>query len=437
MRASFIPLLLIACSETGLSISEEPDVPDEPVPPEPADVAVTPGAVDLGVVCGGEQAEVTVANVGGSPLTVLGLEIGGAGWSATLPQLPAILEPAASLAVPLRAGDGEGTLRVVTDDPETPTIDVPLSARQNTPPTLAVTPPDGSWILAPGGTSPLVAAVVDPDQPAAELTTSWTSSVDGPLGDVQVGDDGTAVYGWVAEARTVGPHDLTVEVVDACDARATLTVPLCQNQGYIADELDLRSWNFEGSARWDTTRDVVSLTPASLSQAGTAFQTSSTIDASNVDIRFRFYMGGGTGADGLSLTVLDAARMTSFVGELGGGIGYAGLPGFSVEVDTYFNGGVDPTSAHHVSLHLDGNQGRVIAWAALPKMDDARWHDMRVTVDGDRVVVEIDGTVHLDTVVADLAPFEGYIGFTGATGALTNEHLIDALRVERFVCDEA
>ena len=38
--------------------------------------------------------------------------------------------------------------------------------------------------------------------------------------------------------------------------------------------------------------------------------------------------------------------------------------------------------------------------------------------------------------VPELRSFPAYVGFTAATGAATNYHLINALQVEEFVCEE-
>lgn len=430
MRALPLLMLLAGCSETGLSTLDE-----QSSPAGSPQVAVEPEVVALGVICTDDQADVEVRNVGQGPLTLLEVQV-DAGWTAQATELPTQLDPGVATTVRISGGRGPGTLRVITDDPVRPTLDVPIEGQRNAPPEITLHPPDSGWTLPAGGSTRLLATVTDPDEPVEGLEISWSSSVDGPLGSSLASADGTATFDWLAEARSAGPHSLHVEVADSCDARGTDTADLCQNRGYIADELELHSWNFEGAARWDSTRDAVLLTPPLTYQVGSAFQTSETIDASNVDIRFKFYMGGGTGADGLSLTVLDVDRMTSFLGAAGGGIGYAGLPGFSIEVDTHYNSAVDPTRDHHISFHLDGNQAEVLAWASLPTMDDGRWRDMHVTVDGRKVTASIDGVTYIDQEFADLHPFEGYIGFTAATGSLTNDHLIGDLKVERFVCDE-
>jgi hypothetical protein len=52
------------------------------------------------------------------------------------------------------------------------------------------------------------------------------------------------------------------------------------------------------------------------------------------------------------------------------------------------------------------------------------------------MTVSIDGVVYIDVTIPELYPFDAYIGFTAATGAATNYHLVDALEVEAFVCDD-
>ena len=76
-------------------------------------------------------------------------------------------------------------------------------------------------------------------------------------------------------------------------------------------------------------------------------------------------------------------------------------------------------------------------WAALPEMEDGNWHRMAVSVSGTWMTVSIDGVTYIDQTVSQLSSFPAYVGFTAATGSLTNFHRIDALEVEEFICDEA
>ena len=433
-----------ACSDYGFKGQSEPsdagDVvdtgEDEPAEPVGAPLAVvSPNVVDLGVVCGVGTAEVIVENQGDADLKVTGIDTNHPDWSAAHDPLPKTLAPGATLAVTLQGEPVDTELVIQTDDPANPELRVPLSGTPDAPPTLSITNPVAGAVLEPGVVTDFQATVADDAGPAATVALEWRSDVDGLLSTDPADGAGVATLSWVAADRTSGGHVVTLSATDTCGNTVEADVTVCQNEGYLADSLDLSSWNFEGNAQWDSSNSWVQLTAPNTYESGTAFQTSATVDASNVQIEFEFYASGGTGADGLSLTALDSSRMTSFVGDAGGGIGYGGLPGWSIEVDTWYNGGDDLTEEDHVALHLDGVVGSPVVWAALPDMEDGSWHTMAVSVSGTWLTVEIDGTAWIYQDVPELTAFPAYVGFTAATGSVTNYHLIDALQVEEFVCD--
>ncbi len=437
MRATLLLLPLLGCTE--YTIEEEKDEPTfEDDPPGIPDVVVTPDAIDLGLVCGGAGAgTVTVSNEGSGDLAVRGAEITGTGWTVGEVALPATLATGESLEIPVSGGPGNAVLTVLTDDPDTPSIDVPLSVAADAPPTATILDPADGAVLAGDVTTLLNGVVTDDVDNPEILTVSWTSSVDGALTAVPPSSSGETSAPWDPAARTPGSHLVTLGVTDSCGQSASAWVNLCQDQGYAADNLDLSTWHFEGTSRYDSTNGWVELTSTGPYQTGTAFQVGSTVGADNMSIAFRFYVSGGSGADGISLTALDTTRMTSFVGDTGGGIGYAGLPGWSIEVDTWYNGEYgDPTADDHVSIHFDGQPFGPAAWSALPEMEDGGWHEMEVNVLAPHVTVSIDGVTYIDTDLGGFTSFPAYVGFTGATGASTNFHLIDALTVTRYVCEE-
>ena len=83
------------------------------------------------------------------------------------------------------------------------------------------------------------------------------------------------------------------------------------------------------------------------------------------------------------------SRETGFLGGTGCGIGYGGsadctagpaLPGWTLEIDTYYNGGVDPTGDDHLAFTFDGDVDAYKAWAPLPEMEDTGWHYVEVSV---------------------------------------------------------
>jgi hypothetical protein len=439
-----ILLALAGCNDYGFSGDKPVDEPTtettEPTEPPPRttpDVRVTPSSVDLGVVCDSALQLVEIHNDGDGPLTVIALSLSDPSFTlGSAPVLPSTVDPGSLMVVEVFGTAGDAVLRIETDDPDTPSVEVPLTAASDAPPLVTIDSPTGGTVLGIGEINTFYATVSDDADPTEALSIGWTSDVDGALGGAPADPTGVATLTWDGNARSSGPHVVTLTVQDSCEHRVDVAVPVCQNAGYTAESLDLKTWNFEGSARYDSSNGWIELTGPYTNQAGTAFQTVSTVDSTSIEIAFSFFVSGGSGADGISLTALDSTRMTSFVGSTGGGIGYAGLPGWSVEIDTWYNAEQnDPTPDDHVSVHIDGDANTVRAWSALPEMEDNRWHTMEVVVVGTHMTVAIDSVVYVDQDVPSLPSFPAYVGFTAATGAATNYHLIDALIVEGFVCE--
>ena len=405
------------------------------------DVVVDPESYSLAGICGSESTSLAVINVGLAPLDVFDVIVDGTGWSVDTSGLPASLDPGMSLELPVSAGPGTATLHVDTSDPDQSRVSVPAEATADEVPSISITSPIDGAILPVGGSS-LSATVADPEDALTALQVTWQSDIDGVFAVDFADASGVAAADW--SGRTAGPHTVTATVEDSCGNQAASAISVCQDEGYTADELDLSAWQFEGVAQWDTVNDWLQLTAADAYVVGSAFATDSVVSGGNVEIRFNFYIGDGTGADGISLTALDADRMTGFLGGAGCGIGYGGdaectagpaLPGWSIEVDTYYNGDVDPTENDHVMFTFDGDIDNVLLWAELPEMEDTGWHEMVVTVNDPNVRVEIDGVTYLDDAVSGYFGFPAYVGFTAGTGGLTNRHLIDSLEVTESVCD--
>ena len=212
---------------------------------------------------------------------------------------------------------------------------MPLAAVADLPPTLEIDPHHGRH-LDIGVVTTFEALVSDDADAPEDVSLVWRSDVVGLLGNDPADAAGLAALSWSATDRTSGGHTVSLTATDSCENAVTAEVVLCQNEGYLADNLDLSTWNFEGNAAWITADSWVQLTTRGTSQSGTAFQTAASVDAANVQIEFDVYASGGTGADGFHRPRRqphDGLRR-----QLGGGIGYGGLPGWSIEVDTYYNG---------------------------------------------------------------------------------------------------
>lgn len=446
MRRVALSLLLAGCSDYTLDKQDGPE-PAGDTGELPGDIDVTPGSVDAGILCVEESSSVLVTNRGGGDLTITGLRTRDGLWSVASGLVPTTLAPGDALEVPVSGGPPGDALVIESDDPDEPSVEVPISATADAAPTISITDPTTGDILPTTGDVSLAVEVVDDVDPPESLVVAWESDASGSIGAASPDSAGIATLAWASGDRDEGDQLLTATVTDTCGNTASTDLSVCQQAGYDADNLDLSSWTFSASASWDSSNGWVELTPAGQYLVGSAFQTGAPTTGDNVTIAFQFFVGDGTGADGFAVTALNIDEMGDTLGSAGGCLGYGygagceplkpALPGWTIEVDTFYNADIDPTQDDHVAFMFDGDQGSIEAWSALPEMEDTGWHTMEITVAAPRVTVSIDGTAYIDQDIAGDYAFPAYVGFTAATGGSTNKHLIDALTVTEFVCDEA
>lgn len=436
-------ILCFAFGCSDYNLFEKQDNTDAELLPQ---LVIEPYPLDAGIVCESTLEEgsytIQLQNQGLGPLEITALEIEG--W--VLLNNPSPLEIATmeniGLAVrPLPTGE-DGVLTVYTNDPEQDIWQVPLSGQLDRAPELTlVTPESGDVLEAETQFEALVSDDIDPTE---YLMVQWQSNQDGLFSTGEAFADGTVSTLW-NEYHTSGYHNIEVSVVDSCNNITQETVSVCQQLTYDVNALDVNDWNFEGNASWDATNNWVELTPAARWQVGTAFSIGQEVPAGWIDIEFDFYIGDGNGADGISLTALDVARKTTYLGGSGCGIGYGGdapctdgpaLPGWSIEVDTYHNPGYDPTDEDHLMFTFDGDVDDPAAWVVLPEMEDTGWHMMSVRVQQPYVQVSIDGVLYIDQEIPGFYDFDSYIGFTAGTGDFTNRHLIKDLVLRERLCGD-
>ena len=229
-------------------------------------------------------------------------------------ELPLVIAPGAAESLSILGTEGSAELTVRSNDPDEPAVMVPLSAVADQAPTVRIDSPSTGSLIDVGETTSFTATVSDDVDPADGLELVWTSDVDGELTTSPAADDGSAVYDWQPEIHTEGTHLVSLTATDTCDNSVSTDITVCQQAGYTVEQIELESWHFEGSANWDLHNDWVELTTNANNQVGTAFATDETVDGSSVEIEFYFYIGDGSGADGISLTALDTTRMTDWVG---------------------------------------------------------------------------------------------------------------------------
>jgi hypothetical protein len=171
------------------------------------------------------------------------------------------------------------------------------------------------------------------------------------------------------------------------------------------------------------------LTPAQPFVAGSAF-SATTVPSDGLDAHFTAQLGGGTGADGLTFTLLPSTSPATSLGATGGGLGFGGLANaVAVSLDTWANAS-DPSS-NFVGVAtgtLDAaDHLRYVATSSNVGELTTGTHDVDVNVYGGHLRVIVDGDLKIDQPInlpATVRP-----GFTAATGGLTDQHIVRNVRI--------
>jgi lectin family protein/ASPM-SPD-2-Hydin domain-containing protein len=216
------------------------------------------------------------------------------------------------------------------------------------------------------------------------------------------------VLSWTDAA---GPHRLTVPVSGTGVApKSGLAIPPPGG-----------GWTFNGSATM--TGKTLSLNNLTAATAGSAIY-SQPEPGHDLRATFKVHIGGGTGADGMTFSLLDASKAKpAGLGAAGSGLGYAGLPGIAIAFDTYKDARSYP-SANFIGIATGANAvTHLLNFAAtstkVPPLRQGT-HRVAVSAAGGVVAVSVDGKRVLSVKVA--VPRLVLPAFTGATGTDTDSH---------------
>jgi predicted lipoprotein with Yx(FWY)xxD motif len=178
-------------------------------------------------------------------------------------------------------------------------------------------------------------------------------------------------------------------------------------------------WTVNGSAQ--LTGTTLRLTPAVNGTTGSAVYYQ-PMPSNGLQATFTARMGGGSGADGLTFAMLDAAKATTT--SLGAGadkLGFGGLPGVAVALDTF------PSQSVGI---VTGQTATGLVYAAkTTKVPNLRsgTHVIGVTVTGSSITVTIDGKSVLTASVP--LPPTVLAAFTSATGGLNDDHDVSGVTI--------
>ena len=146
-------------------------------------------------------------------------------------------------------------------------------------------------------------------------------------------------------------------------------------------------------------------------------------------VDFDAYIGGGTGADGMTFTIQNAAATGASptkLGVRGGGLGFSGIPGIATALVEYKNSVAPSNNFAGISDGpVSSTSTDLLHWIAtanlVPRLQGNTNH-VRVTTGGGMLTVAVNGTQVLSQALT--LPSSAYVGFTAGDGSLTNRHAV-------------
>jgi hypothetical protein len=375
-------------------------------------------------------------NEGSQSLTITGATLPAAPFTVGgLPATGTTLAPGASVSTsvsfsPTATGSFLDALTLMSDTGGS--ITVHLSGTAGSPAVLQVTPTtlnygtaqaggsvNATFVVTNTGGSPM--AITKSKPPGLGEFTATTQLPEGTV--LQAGQS-------VTESVTFAPTG-SGSFTDTWPINGTgnsvLTVVTFTGNGTIAGAVDFSNWVMRGTA-------ALAPAGASLTTTSTTFQAGSVtspvaVSTGGLTVAFDAKIGGGTGANGMTLTFASPSSPT-FLGQGGGSLGYSGIKGVAVGLSNYQQG-TEP-SANFVGI-ADGGPvtGGIPNWVAtsssIPTLQGATTHVV-ASVNGTQLTVWVAGVQVLSKVVADL-PSSANLVFTAATGGLTDNFNVQNINV--------
>lgn len=368
----------------------------------------------------------TFRNVGGAPLTVEGVKAPAAPFGASgLPAPGTVIEPGAAITIqatfdPTAEGSFSGELALQTS---AGTAAIGLSGSAGTPGVLKVSGEALEYgSVQVGSVATKTFTVTNTGGTTVTVTKSKP-----PTGS------GFTALSTLAEGTTIAPGETLTETVAFTPGAPGYASGAWAINGNDASGLhEVRfagtgtvpppgsGWSHNGTAT--ISGGVVQSTAATAYAAGSAF-LETPLESRHLVVEFDQTIGSGTGADGQTLLFADASKATpASLGEDGGGLGFAGIPGIAVAFDTYKNAANPSNNFVGVSDGLGAGPG-LLHWLAtsssIPGLRTATRH-VKVEALSGTLTVWVEGTKTLS--VAAALPAKVLLGFTGGSGYYTDVH---------------
>jgi len=193
------------------------------------------------------------------------------------------------------------------------------------------------------------------------------------------------------------------------------------------------AWENSGCSNVDDSSGVLLLTEeVAWCRARFFLKQLLLIDAFTIEFDFRMGRSSTSGGDGFTLAFVRSYDYgtpgSNYVPNSGKWMDFEGASGYAVEFDTYHNSESDPGPENHVGLMQDSVTNH-LAFTDVGDIEDSAWHEARIAFDNGYIEVYVDGVLVLSHTISDFQSFQGYFGFTSATGTAINRHEIDNIRL--------
>jgi hypothetical protein len=404
-----------------------------------ASLAVTPGTLSLGATTIGQtlEASVTIQNQGAQPLTINAISPPAPPFTVSgLPGAGAVLGAGQSVTAtvtftPAGIGSFNGTLSLATSAGN---ASVALSGSAAAAGDLVIAPAHASAGNVTVNGSALASFTLINAGATVITVTKSKAPANAAFKVVSDIPEGTQIVPGGAATATVRFSPTTVGfvqdawVLNADDSGGVRSVAIDGNGVAGIPAPSAGGWTLNGNS--SLSGSTLVLTTAAGGQRGSAFWPTA-VSSQNLTINFDAAIDSGNGADGLTLTFASpsgGAAPTS-LGAGGGGLGFSGIPGIAVALDTYKNA-VNP-SANFVGISDGaGSAADVLHWIAtatnVPPLRGVTRH-VTATLAGGLLTVAIDGVTYLSSVVT--LPPSVLVGFTGGCGGLTDRHAVSNVSI--------
>jgi iron transport multicopper oxidase len=393
----------------------------------------SPSVVSFGgtSVGGHSTGTATFRNVGGSPLTITAVRLPAAPFGATgLPEVGSTIASGGSVTVnltfdPTAIGTYSDQLVIESTGG---TASVGVSGSAGSPGVLTISSETNEYgSVVVGKTKKKSFTITNTGASAVTITKSKPPS-GGAFAATTTLSEGTTLApgasrtetvtyapsapGYASAVWTINGDDLTGLHQVTFTGAGTVPAPGS-------------SWQANGAAT--IASGAITTTPAVAQSAGSAF-FKTPLESRHLVVEFTESMKSGTGADGETLALADAsAAAPTALGSAGSGLGFAGIHGVAVALDTYQNPG-DPSN-NFVGV-TQGTGAEPLSWLAtngsIPNLRQTA-RRVKVEVNEGTVTVWIEGTQVLSTFAE--VPGRVLLGFTGATGQLTDIHKVTKIAI--------